>query len=229
MQKPHGRRYPVPCNRPQCESDLCHAPRVCYEVPRVRERKKLKLGILGSGHGTNFISVADAIAEGELDAEIAMVLSDVEDAEILQHAKSRNLPHRFIAPGAFRTKLDEAAEAASIRTLQEAEVDWVLLAGFMRILKGEFLRAYKDRVLNMHPSLLPSFPGLAAWKQALEYGVKVTGCTVHIVDQGVDTGRILGQRTVAVLEDDTPERLHKRIQQEEHVLYPQILREIAGA
>lgn len=193
----------------------------------VSERKKLKLGILGSGHGSNFIAVADAIEKGDVAAEIAMVLSDVENAEILNHARTRGLPHRFIAPGAFRTKLDETAESAYINALRKAEVDWVLLAGFMRILKGDFLRAYKDRVLNMHPSLLPSFPGLAAWKQALEYGVKVTGCTVHVVDQGVDTGPILGQRTVEILPDDTPESLHARIQKEEHVLYPQILRKIS--
>jgi len=135
------------------------------------------------------------------------VLADVEDAGILTRARDRGLPARFIAPGKFRTKLDEAAEAE-------------VLAAFMRILKGEFLRAFPQRVVNIHPSLLPAFPGLEAWRQALEYGVKFTGCTVHFVDQGVDTGPIIAQQTVPVLSRDDADTLHGRIQVAERQLYP---------
>ena len=182
--------------------------------------KKLRLGILGSGKGSNLVAIADAVAAGTIPAEIAVVLSDVAEAGILARASERGLRAEFIAPGKFRTKLDDAAEAAYIAALRAAGVELVVLAGFMRILKGEFLQAYANRVLNIHPSLLPSFPGLEAWRQALDYGVKVTGCTVHFVDQGIDTGPILGQQTVPVLDGDTPATLHERIQQAERVAYP---------
>ena len=184
---------------------------------------RLRLGILGSGKGSNFVAIADAIAAGRLHAEAALVLSDVADAGILGHARERGLPARHIAPGRFRTKLDEAAEAEAIRALQDARVDLVVLAGFMRILKGEFLRAFDGRVMNIHPSLLPAFPGLEAWRQALEYGAKVAGCTVHLVDQGIDTGPILAQRAVPVLDGDTPASLHARIQEAERHLYPAVV------
>lgn len=187
----------------------------------------LRLGVLGSGKGSNFVAIADAIADGRVPATVALVLSDVAGAGILGHAQARGLPARHLPPGQFRTKLDEAAEAAYIAALREARVDLVVLAGFMRILKGDFIRAFEGRVVNIHPSLLPSFPGLAAWKQALDYGVKVTGCTVHYVDQGVDTGPIIGQRTVPVLDGDTPERLHERIQTAERELYPAVVAAIA--
>ncbi|MBN8246496.1 MAG: phosphoribosylglycinamide formyltransferase [Verrucomicrobia bacterium] len=182
-----------------------------------------RLAVLGSGKGSNFVAIAEAIAAGRIPARVSVVVSDVPDAGILKHAADRGIPSRHIAPGAFRTKLDEAAEAAFIAALREARADWVLLAGFMRILKGEFLRAYEGRVINIHPSLLPSFPGLAAWKQALDYGVKVTGCTVHLVDQGVDTGAILGQQAVPVRDGDTAETLHARIQDAERALYPEVV------
>lgn len=172
-------------------------------------------------------AIADACASGSVPAEVAMVLSDVADAGILQRACERGLPARFIAPGKFRTKLDETAEEAVIAALRDARVDLVALAGFMRILKGEFLRAFADRVINIHPSLLPAFPGLDAWKQALEYGVKFTGVTVHFVDQGVDTGPIIAQQPVPVLGDDTPETLHARIQETERELYPRVIAALA--
>ncbi len=191
------------------------------------EVKKLRLGILGSGKGSNLAAIADAVAAGAIPAEIAVVLSDVADAGILERARARGLRAEFIAPGKFRTKLDETAEAAYIAALRGAGVELVVLAGFMRILKGEFLQAYANRVLNIHPSLLPSFPGLEAWRQALDYGVKVTGCTVHFVDQGIDTGPILGQQTVPVLDDDTPATLHERIQQAERVAYPAAIAALA--
>lgn len=183
--------------------------------------------MLGSGRGSNFVALADAMAAGQLPAEVALVLSDVETSGILEHARQRNLPARFIAPGKFRTKLDEDAERAYVNALREANVDLIVLAGFMRVLKGEFLRAFEGRIVNIHPSLLPSFPGLEAWKQALDHGVKVTGCTVHFVDAGVDCGPIIGQQTVPVLDDDTAETLHQRIHAAEHELYPKCVAAIA--
>ena len=138
-------------------------------------------------------------------------------------AEELGLPAKFIEPGKFRTKLDENAEAAYIAALCESGAEWVALAGFMRILKGDFLRAFDKKVVNIHPSLLPAFPGLEAWKQAHDYGVKATGCTVHMVDHGIDTGSILAQGVVPVLADDTAATLHWRIQQEEHTLYPRTL------
>ena len=189
--------------------------------------KKLRLGVLGSGKGSNFVAIAQAIQCGSLPAEVTLVLSDNPEAGILQHARDLGISAQFIPPGAFRTKLDPTAESAFIQALQDAQIDLVVLAGFMRILKGDFLRAFEGRVVNIHPSLLPSFPGLEAWKQALSYGVKVTGCTVHWVDQGVDTGPILAQRAVPVLEGDTVASLHQRIQEAERSLYPETLARLA--
>jgi phosphoribosylglycinamide formyltransferase-1 len=188
---------------------------------------RFRLGILGSGRGSNFIALADAIAAGNVPAEIVIVLSDVETAGILAGARERNIPARFIPPGKFRTKLDEEAERAFVEALKSANVDLVVLAGFMRVLKGDFLRAFEGRIVNIHPSLLPSFPGLEAWKQALDHGVKVTGCTVHFVDAGVDAGPIIGQQPVPVLDNDTPETLHQRIHAAEHKLYPECVAAIA--
>ena len=141
----------------------------------------------------------------------------------MQRARDAGVACAFIAPGKFRTKLDEEAESSYIKALNDAEVDLVVLAGFMRILKGEFLRAFEGRVVNVHPSLLPAFPGLEAWKQALDHGVKVTGATVHFVDQGVDNGAIIAQETVRVLDDDIPEILHERIHGAEHRIYPEAI------
>ena len=193
----------------------------------VTDGKKLRLGVLASGKGSNLRALAEACASGEIAAEIGLVLCDLEDAGALDVARGAGLPHRFIAPGRFRTKLDDEAESAYIAALREAGVDLILLTGFMRILKGEFLRAFENRVVNIHPSLLPSFPGLEAWKQALDHGVKVTGCTIHFVDQGIDTGRILAQRAVEVLDDDTASSLYARIQEAEHALYPSTVARIA--
>jgi len=181
------------------------------------------LGVLGSGKGSNFATIADACARGDLRAEVSTVLCDVADAGILREAAARGIRGEYIKPGTFRTKLDEEAERVYIERLRAAEVDLVVMAGFMRILKGEFLRAFSGRVVNIHPSLLPAFPGLEAWKQALEYGVKVTGCTVHFVDQGVDSGPIIAQEPVAILPEDTAESLHERIQQAERRLYPKVV------
>ncbi|HYG23961.1 MAG TPA: phosphoribosylglycinamide formyltransferase [Verrucomicrobiae bacterium] len=189
---------------------------------------KLRIGVLGSGKGSNFVAIANAVERGEINAEIALVLSDVDDAGILAHARAHRFPAQFIPPGKFRTKLDDEAERAVVGGLQSAKVDLVVLAGFMRVLKGEFLRAFEGRIVNIHPSLLPAFPGLLAWKQALDHGVKVTGCTVHFVDAGVDSGAIIGQQTVEVLDDDTPETLHQRIHAAEHQLYPRCVAALAA-
>ncbi len=186
-----------------------------------------RLGILGSGKGSNLVAIADACREGRVQAEVGIVISDVADAGILDRALERKLPAEFIAPGKFRTKLDEDAERSYIERLVRARVDLVVLAGFMRILKGEFLRTFAGRVVNIHPSLLPAFPGLEAWKQALDYGVKVTGCTVHFVDQGIDSGAIIAQETVPVLAEDTSGSLHDRIQEAERRLYPQVVAALA--
>jgi phosphoribosylglycinamide formyltransferase 1 len=159
---------------------------------------------------------------------VALVLSDVPDAGILERARERNIPARYLPPGKFRTKLDEEAERAYIRALEAVQVDLIVLAGFMRVLKSDFLHAFAGRIINIHPSLLPAFPGLEAWKQALEHGVKVTGCTVHFVDAGVDSGPIIGQQTVPVLDDDTPETLHQRIHAAEHELYPRCVAALAS-
>jgi phosphoribosylglycinamide formyltransferase-1 len=193
----------------------------------VANEQTFRIGVLGSGKGSNFVAIADACAAGKIPAAIALVLSDVETAGILTHARERTIPARFIPPGKFRTKLDEDAENTYIQALRDAKVDLIVLAGFMRVLKGDFLRAFEGRIVNIHPSLLPSFPGLEAWKQALEAGVKATGCTVHFVDAGVDSGPIIGQQTVTVLDDDTPETLHKRIHAAEHELYPKCVAAIA--
>ena len=173
------------------------------------------------------MAIVDACASGKIPGEVVLVISDVENAGILERARQHSISARFIPPGNFKTKLDETAEAEFVKALNEVKVDLVALAGFMRVLKGQFLRAFEGRIVNVHPSLLPSFPGLEAWKQALEYGVKLTGCSVHFVDAGVDAGPIIGQQAVPVQEDDTLETLHQRIHAAEHELYPQCIAAIA--
>jgi phosphoribosylglycinamide formyltransferase 1 len=205
----------------------CALSRPAVNRSIVTAHAPLRIGVLGSGKGSNFVAIADAIARGDVPAEVAIVISDVETAGLLQHARDRGFPAEYVFPGKFRTKLDEETERAYISRLQEARVDIVVLAGFMRILKGDFLRAFPERVVNIHPSLLPAFPGLEAWKQALAYGVKVTGCTVHFVDQGVDSGPIIAQEVVPVLDGDTAETLHERVQQAERRVYPAVIKGLA--
>ena len=184
---------------------------------------KLKLGVLGSGSGSNMQSIVDAIEVGKLDAEICIVLADVADAYILERAKKHGLPCRYLDCAPWKTKLEGPAEDECIRILKEAGVDTVVLAGFMRIVKPKLLTAFPDRVLNIHPALLPAFPGVHSWTQALDYGCKVAGVTVHFVDAGTDSGPIIVQKAVPVLEDDTPASLHARIQVQEHIAYPEAL------
>ena len=189
---------------------------------------KLNLGVLGSGAGSNMQSIVDAIEAGDLDAEIKIVLADVADAQLLDRARRHSLPARHLDCSPWKTKLEGPAEDECIRILQEAGVDTVVLAGFMRIVKPKLLAAFPGRVLNIHPALLPAFPGVHSWKQALDYGCKVAGVTVHFVDAGTDSGPIIVQRAVPVLEDDTPESLHARIQVQEHIAYPEALRIVAS-
>lgn len=168
-------------------------------------------------------SIVDAIAAGTLDAEIRIVLADVPDAKILDRAKRQGLPCQYLDCAPWKTKLEGPAEDRCIELLKAAGVDTVVLAGFMRIVKPRLLAAFPNRVLNIHPALLPAFPGIRSWAQALDYGCKVAGVTVHFVDAGTDSGPIIVQKAVPVLEDDTPETLHARIQEQEHLAYPEAL------
>ena len=189
---------------------------------------KLKLAVLGSGAGSNMQSIVDAIEAGTLDAEIVCVLADMPDAKILERAARHNLPAQFLSCAPFKTKLEGEAEENYIRVMKEAGADTVVLAGFMRIVKPGLLAAFPNRVLNIHPALLPAFPGLHSWNQALDYGCRVAGCTVHFVDAGTDSGPIIVQRCVPVEPGDTPETLHARIQVQEHLAYPEALRLLAA-
>lgn len=188
----------------------------------------LRFGVLGSGKGSNFRALAEAWKGKTLGCEPVIVLSDVETAGILSLGSEYAIPSRFVHPGHFKTKMSPEAEEEIVRLLQEAKVDFVVLAGFMRVIKEPLLRAFTGRILNIHPSLLPAFRGLEAWRQALEAGMPEAGCTVHLVDEGVDTGKILGQSRVTVLPGDTAETLHARIQVAEHELYPRMVREFAA-
>lgn len=189
---------------------------------------KLKLGVFGSGSGSNMQSIVDAIENGTLDAEIKIVFADFPDAKILERAKKHGIKAMYLDCSPWKTKLEGDAEDRAIEILKSEGVDTVVLAGFMRIVKPKLLSAFPNRVLNIHPALLPAFPGVHSWKQALDYGCKVAGVTVHFVDAGTDSGPIIVQKAVKVEEDDTPETLHARIQVQEHIAYPEALRIIAG-
>ncbi len=184
---------------------------------------KLKLGVLGSGKGSNFVSIQESILKGDLSAEIKVVMSDHSEAGILERARGYGLPAIALPKSQFKTKLEPEIEMEMVRCLKEHQVDWVILAGYMRVVKKPLLEAYPHRILNIHPSLLPAFKGLEAWKQALAAGVTEAGCTVHLVNEGVDEGEILGQQSVPVEIGDTAESLHARIQKAEHLLFPEIL------
>ena len=189
---------------------------------------RLKIGVLGSGSGSNMQSIVDEIEAGRLDAEVRVVLADVPDAKILDRAKRHGIPCQYLDCAPWKTKLEGQAEDRCIEILRGAGVDTVVLAGFMRIVKPGLLAAFPNRVLNIHPALLPAFPGVHSWKQALDYGCKVAGVTVHFVDGGTDTGPIIVQKAVPVLEDDTPETLHARLQVEEHKAFPEALALLAA-
>lgn len=180
-----------------------------------------KLGILLSGRGSNFEAIADSIRAGRLPAEIAIVISNRAEAPGLESAQRRGLNAKLIpSKGRIREEHDEEVVAA----LKDANVDLVCLAGYMRLLSPEFIRAFPNRILNIHPSLLPAFPGLEAQRQAFEYGVKISGCTVHFVDEHLDNGAIILQKTVPVLENDDAHSLAARILEQEHIAYPEAIK-----
>ena len=180
----------------------------------------IRLAVLGSGSGSNCQSIFNAIDDGRLDAEVVLVLSDHKDAFILERARRRGVPAEYMDCGGFKNKFPFELQAEIAAKLQALRVDLVCLAGFMRLVKQPLLQAFPNRILNIHPALLPNFPGVEAWKQALEAGVSQTGCTVHYVDAGMDSGEIIMQAFVPILPGDTPESLHARIQVQEHILYP---------
>lgn len=187
--------------------------------------KKLIIGVLASGRGTNLQAIIDNIKSGKLpNVEIGCVISDNPDAKALERARRAGIPAYYIYPGKKRTVLDPEQEEKYIETLKKHGVELVCLAGFMRILKKKFLDAFPNRIMNIHPALLPAFPGLNAQKQALEYGVKVSGATVHFVDEGIDTGPIILQEAVKVEEDDTVETLADKILKVEHKIYSEAIR-----
>jgi len=172
----------------------------------------LKLGILGSGSGSNMQSIIDAIDAGELDAEVVLVMSDNPDAFILERATNAGIPHEVIDCEGFKTKFPDSAQYAVGEKLKSAGVELVCLAGFMRLVKQPLLDAFPEKIINIHPSLLPHYPGLYAWEQAVEDGAGESGCTVHYVDAGMDTGPVILQSAVPVLKNDTAKELHARIQ-----------------
>jgi phosphoribosylglycinamide formyltransferase 1 len=189
-------------------------------------RPPVRLGILLSGRGSNFLAIAQSIREGRLKGvEIAVVVSNVGDAGGLEAARELGLPHQvFVSKGRHRAEHD----ADVIACLRAHRVDLVCLAGYMRLLSPEFIAAYPNRILNIHPSLLPAFPGLEAQRQAFDYGVKVAGCTVHFVDEHLDHGAIILQRAIPVLESDDAHSLAGRILAEEHVAYSEAIARVAG-
>lgn len=187
-----------------------------------RAVKKVRIGVLASGRGSNLQAIIDAIEAGKLDARIVLVLSNKKDAAALERARKHGLTDVFLDPKLFASQPDsrEAYDRAVLDVLRKHDVELVLLAGYMKIVTPVLVKAYENRMMNIHPSLLPSFPGLDAQKKALEHGVKLSGCTVHFVTDGVDEGPIIIQATVPILEGDTPEALAARILVEEHKIYP---------
>lgn len=186
------------------------------------------LGVLGSGSGSNMQAILDAIDAGTLDARIGIVLSDNPDAFILERARNRGIETGVIDCRGFKTKFPEESQMETAERLRSAGVDLVCLAGFLRLVKRPLLDVFPHKILNIHPSLLPAFPGLESWKQALDAGAAEAGCTVHVVDEGMDTGPIILQESVPILPDDTAETLHARIQVVEHRLYPAAIRIAVG-
>lgn len=184
----------------------------------------LPIGVLVSGTGTNLGAILEAVAAGRLKSRVVVVISNKAGAPALDRAKQAGVATRVIPHGDYRTR--EEFDGALVAALREAGAEWVVLAGFMRLITGTMLSAFPGRIVNIHPSLLPAFPGVDAQKQAFDYGVKVTGCTVHLVDEGKDTGPIIAQRAVSVLDGDDAESLRRRILEQEHALLVDVLRTI---
>jgi phosphoribosylglycinamide formyltransferase-1 len=180
---------------------------------------RIRLGVLASGRGSNLQAIIDHIEAGTLDARVAVVLSDVPEAQALERARTHGIPALYLPPGKYRTYLEPEVERRYVEVLREHGVELLVLAGFMRILKQDLLGAFPGRIMNIHPALLPSFPGLHAQQQAFDHGVKYSGCTVHFVDAGTDSGPIIMQAAVPVLEGDNAECLAARILAEEHRIY----------
>jgi len=181
----------------------------------------INIGVLASGRGTNLQAIIEAIEGGKIEGRISIVISDNSDAYALKRAKQYNIDTRYINFKSYKNREDYDKEI--IKALEEKKIDLVVLAGYMRILSPFFINAYKNKIMNIHPALLPSFPGLYAQRQAVEYGAKVSGCTVHFVDEGVDLGPIVLQKSVEVNDDDTEELLAERILKEEHQIYPKAI------
>ncbi len=190
----------------------------------IEKNKKARLAVLVSGRGSNMQALMKGCKDGIIDAEIAIVVTDRPDALAIERARSHSIPTKIIERKDYESRalFDEALADCA----QQAGAEIVCLAGFMRILSGVFLDRFRGMVVNIHPSLLPSFPGLDAQRQALEHGVKVSGCTVHFVDEGVDTGPIIAQTAVPVMPDDTVDSLSDRILEQEHLLYPRALQSV---
>jgi phosphoribosylglycinamide formyltransferase 1 len=200
---------------------------LCFQQNSLRKRRvnsALRIGVLGSGKGSNCEAILQACERGEIAGSVVVVLSDNPDAYILERARKRNIPARYVGPSRFKTKLEPELEQQIVDELRAAKVDLVALAGYMRVVKEPLLKAFPGRIVNIHPSLLPSFPGLHAWEQALHYGVRITGCTVHFVNEGIDAGPVILQQPVPVFAGDTADTLHQRIQVAEHSLFPQAIR-----
>ena len=188
----------------------------------------LRLAVLGSGRGSNLRAILEAIHTGTLPATVVTVGSDNPHAGILQIARDHRIPAHSIPEGPFKTKLTPEAESALASYLADFKPDLIVLAGYMRMIKAPLLETFPQRIINVHPSLLPAFPGLAAWEQALRANVTETGCTIHFVDSGMDSGPVIAQERVPIFSDDTSESLHARIQSAEHRLYPEVLRQFAS-
>lgn len=182
---------------------------------------RLKLAVLASGRGSNFDAICAAIERNDLDAEIKIVISDKKDSLALEKANKRDIKNLFLDPGTYDNR--DSYEADLVKELEDNEVDLVVLAGYMRLVGKRLLQDYKNKVVNIHPALLPAFTGLHAQKQAVNYGVKYSGCTVHIVDEGMDTGPIIMQAAVPVCQEDDEDSLSARILAEEHKIYWQSL------
>ena len=189
--------------------------------------KRLPIGILGSGKGSNCRAILERIRSGDLAAEARVVISDTLDAPILDIAREFSVANAYLPPGQFRTRLEPKVESELVDMLRGAGAELVVLAGFMRVLHAPILKAFPRRIINIHPALLPKFPGLEAWKQALAAGDEITGCTVHYVDEKIDHGEIIAQLQVPILPGDTPESLHARIQIAERELYPAVIAEFS--
>ena len=187
----------------------------------IKEKVMINIGVLASGRGTNLQAIIEAIEDGKIAAEIKVVMSDHPKACALKRAQQYLIDTRCIDFKEFKNREDYDKEI--IKTLKEKKIDLVVLAGYMRILSPYFIRAYQNKIMNIHPALLPSFPGLHAQKQAIGNGVKISGCTVHFVDEGVDSGPIILQKAVEVSDDDTEESLTEKILKEEHQIYPQAI------